>query len=211
MYAPLQNVPGQRTIRLLSILPQSASRSEDISCELRNVSLDDNPTFEALSYVWESPEPTFKIALGKQRRSVTSNLHDALTRIRQEEAPRTVWIDALCINQDDLDERSQQVALKKDIYKNASRVMVWLGEDDGAAAEALEIIDIGAAWCKIESQAESYETIDFDLIRPDGQNLNVLGPNFQYTAEVNRPWAFDLPDVLVGDAWQPVRWLFDRP
>ncbi len=56
------------------------------------------------------------------------NLGLALKRLRHPEQSRVLWIDAVCINQDDIQERSQQVAMMGDIYKQASRVLTWIGE-----------------------------------------------------------------------------------
>lgn len=60
---------------------------------------------------------------------VPRNVFFALQYLRHEGNTRTLWIDAICINQEDLDERSEQVVHMLQIYKNASRVIVWLGNE----------------------------------------------------------------------------------
>ncbi|KAF8859326.1 heterokaryon incompatibility, partial [Acephala macrosclerotiorum] len=85
--------------------------------------------YEALSYVWGESDPPCWILCNGQRKSVTPNLGAALRRLRYKEKWRLVWIDAICVNQEDLDERSQQVMLMRNIYSPARRVIVWLGED----------------------------------------------------------------------------------
>lgn len=67
--------------------------------------------------------------------SVTANLHEALTRLRHPYVDRILWVDAICINQDGMDERNHQVLLMAQIYATASRVLVWLGEDNGDGGE----------------------------------------------------------------------------
>jgi hypothetical protein len=61
---------------------------------------------------------------------VTKNLYLALLRLRHPETERTLWVDALCINQVDLDEKRHQIALMADIYTKASTVIMWLGEPE---------------------------------------------------------------------------------
>ena len=60
--------------------------------------------------------------------AVTENLHSALKRLQLPNQPRLIWADAICINQEDIDERGSQVRLMKDIYRRASSVVIWLGE-----------------------------------------------------------------------------------
>ena len=59
--------------------------------------------------------------------AITSNLYAALEKLQSDRHPRKVRIDALCVNQDDLQERTEQVSMMRDIYAHASRVIVWLG------------------------------------------------------------------------------------
>jgi hypothetical protein len=97
------------------------------------------PAFEALSYVWGPPEEVSGILIqsasdGSPTTSyvpmeVRRNLADALRYLRCQDKPRVMWIDAICINQSDLNERSEQVRRMVDIYKFARRVVVWLGTE----------------------------------------------------------------------------------
>jgi hypothetical protein len=61
---------------------------------------------------------------------MTKNLYSALLRLRHSETDRTLWVDALCINQSDLDEKGQQVSLMREIFKRAGKVTMWLGEPE---------------------------------------------------------------------------------
>jgi hypothetical protein len=86
--------------------------------------------FIALSYVWGVSEPRRHIELDGADFFVTPNLHEALVQLRQSQRVRQgfkVWIDAICIHQDDLAERNAQVARMRDIYQAAWQVVVWLG------------------------------------------------------------------------------------
>ncbi|KAM7211348.1 Heterokaryon incompatibility protein (HET) domain containing protein [Rhypophila decipiens] len=117
-----------RDIRILSLKP--GKRTDPIVCTLSTTSLDDNPRYEALSYVWGDPSICEKIILDNQERDVTVNLFAALRRLRYPKKERHLWVDALCINQADNDEKTHQVGLMTFIYPQAKQVLVWLGDYD---------------------------------------------------------------------------------
>ncbi|KAI9860802.1 MAG: hypothetical protein M1813_005725 [Trichoglossum hirsutum] len=88
------------------------------------------PKYEALSYVWgDQVPPAFILCHGKELQ-IAQNLEAALYRFRSEDEPRLLWIDRICINQDDIVERAQQVKIMGNIYRGASCVLVWLGKED---------------------------------------------------------------------------------
>ncbi|KAM0808961.1 putative Heterokaryon incompatibility protein 6, OR allele [Seiridium cardinale] len=93
---------------------------------------------EALSYTWGDPANRFDdvLFLDQAPLRISKNLSEALRRFRIPDRPRRLWVDAVCINQDDIPERNDQVARMHLIYRYASRVLIWLGEDssveDGA-------------------------------------------------------------------------------
>ncbi|KAL9075877.1 MAG: hypothetical protein Q9161_001270 [Pseudevernia consocians] len=113
-------------IRLVDLLPGNSQ--DEITCELQVVALSDKPRFEALSYVWGDPEVTLPIVVGSHSLHVTTNLHSALQHLRQPLEPRWFWIDAICINQADIAEKTHQVNLMKEIYRGAVQGLVWLGD-----------------------------------------------------------------------------------
>jgi hypothetical protein len=82
------------------------STDDAMSCDLHLASLDLSPTYETLSYVWGDQKITQPIALEGYEFEVTINLHEALRRLRATAKTRIIWIDALCINQKDDDERT---------------------------------------------------------------------------------------------------------
>jgi hypothetical protein len=122
-YRPLNK--DAREIRLLRLEP--GTFEDDLHISLEVVSLDHRPNYEALSYVWgtiRSPRP---ILVNGHPMKITENLDCALRYLRYREAfPRVLWIDALCINQKNLEERSHQVNLMSGIYAGASDVLIWL-------------------------------------------------------------------------------------
>lgn len=114
-----------REIRLLQLCPGTGS--DPIHISLSETTLHESPPFEALSYVWGDASVRKEIVCERQCFLVTVNLYHALLRLRQPANSRLLWIDAICINQNDLEERSQQVQFMRDIYSSASRVVVYLG------------------------------------------------------------------------------------
>lgn len=102
----------------------------EISCELFQASLcerDDSISYEALSYTWGQPDVRENLVVNGKPLSVTVNLFLALQQLRQPDEDRILWIDAVCINQKNLKERSHQVQQMGEIYKQADRVVFWLG------------------------------------------------------------------------------------
>ncbi|KAF2125010.1 HET-domain-containing protein, partial [Dothidotthia symphoricarpi CBS 119687] len=122
-------------IRLIEILP--GILEDSIELIIRTVDLGTQPQYEALSYVWKpqdgSIDPT-RIPKSVTIKSlngvaipISANLDVALRHLRNEHHARTLWIDAICINQEDSTERNQQVSLMGKIYSLAKQVLVWLG------------------------------------------------------------------------------------
>lgn len=128
---------GSREVRLVKVLPGSSS---PIRCEFTSVVLDQCPPYSALSYTWGSSDSSGKILLGQFETTVGSNLVTFLHRLSRNGNTSFFWIDALCINQADMLERSHQVGLMKDIYSNAHRVIIWLGEASSEGYTAMRVI-----------------------------------------------------------------------
>ncbi|KAL2203445.1 hypothetical protein CC79DRAFT_1279122, partial [Sarocladium strictum] len=123
-----QTLTAPNDIRLLDILPGRSG--EPLCISLRIVNLDTRPDYEALSYVWGDPTITRNLRCNGNDIHVTTNLHDALTQLRLTDRPRTLWADALCINQADLDEKAQQIRIMHLIYRECRCCVVWLGTTD---------------------------------------------------------------------------------
>ncbi|KUJ21848.1 ankyrin [Mollisia scopiformis] len=147
-YSPLS--PGAKNIRLLRLLPyrnESGERTK-LQCELLEYSLQDlgkrTHLYEALSYTWGGQEKPCSITINEKNLNVTTNLYAALLHLRYHSLERILWIDAICINQTDPEERGQQVQLMAMIYSKAHRVLVWLGETADDIEGALEDIQRAA-------------------------------------------------------------------
>ncbi|KAM0191681.1 hypothetical protein ACHAPA_008297 [Fusarium lateritium] len=124
IYQPLSS---SSSFRLLELQP-SKTRTEPLVGHLIESDITFQPDFEALSYVWGDIHPAEYININDQDISITPNLHLALIHLRLTDEVRTLWVDALCIDQLFHGERNQQVRIMGDIYKSARQVVVWLGE-----------------------------------------------------------------------------------
>ena len=101
-----------------------------IQCELFDAWLhdtDDIIEYEALSYTWGGTDKPYEIEINGRRMPVTKNLSLALRHLRYPGRDRILWIDAICINQNNNEERGHQVQQMASIYKKAEQVIVWLG------------------------------------------------------------------------------------
>ncbi|KAH0490042.1 hypothetical protein TgHK011_001527 [Trichoderma gracile] len=143
-YSPLQ---GHGHIRLLRLLPDwnedAPLRSQLF--EYPMAELEDGPhMYEALSYVWGSPERPYTLQIDEQSMPITANLHEVLLRLRNKMIERIIWIDAVCIDQTNMEERGEQIQHMAEIYSKASRVLVWLGEAADGSNRALKQIRMSA-------------------------------------------------------------------
>ncbi|KAH6648209.1 heterokaryon incompatibility protein-domain-containing protein, partial [Truncatella angustata] len=112
--------------RLLTIEP-AESQDEPIICRLDNIEFCEKPKYEALSYMWGNEYNQSSIMVNGCNVLVRQNLLDALRYLRSQARKLPIWIDALCINQEDIMERNRQLRIMHHIYFRASTVVIWLG------------------------------------------------------------------------------------
>ncbi|KAH8883688.1 HET-domain-containing protein, partial [Thozetella sp. PMI_491] len=116
-------------IRLLDLLPGQGR----VRCRLRKMALETaRGQYEPLSYCWGDQKQQVTMIVDDGRAlSIGLSLDAALRRLRFEQnRVRTLWVDAVCINQNDLPEKNIQVQLMTRIYQNGCRTLIWLGEHD---------------------------------------------------------------------------------
>ena len=101
--------------------------------------LHEPPEYEALSYVWGTARSPNEALVNGTAMTICANLDCALRHIRYEDRHCTVWIDALCIDQANLNERSSQVQMMNRVYSEAHTVVIWLGPAEDGDAEAMPI------------------------------------------------------------------------
>jgi hypothetical protein len=131
--------------RVVTIHP--GENAQEIHCTISHTSFrvdsqEFNIEYEALSYTWGSNVKSHAIIFNERILPVTENLLAALRRFRLHDKPRTLWVDAICINQDDIPERNRQVQSMARIYQGSKRVLVWLGEEDETTPDALSCINL---------------------------------------------------------------------
>lgn len=151
IYEPLES--GH--LRLLTLTPRKKHAHHSLSQGIRAFVIQEEEAIEtsfqcriehvpvgrkeyyALSYTWGKPKKKFWIHVENEQSDslgwigLTSNLNDALLDLSQAEEvhPKTFWIDQICINQEDFDERSEQVRLMHNVYSNAYQVITYLGRE----------------------------------------------------------------------------------
>lgn len=153
-------LPAGGWTRILELHPGAGT----LTSNLKHAKTEDATlAYEALSYVWGSDalQNQVDIECDGQVLSIGSNLASALMHVRSESVTRQLWVDAICIDQGNKDERSQLVQQMDRIYANAKRVLVWLGEDPaGEADECLSLIqDTNAILMDMLSRYEKVEDI----------------------------------------------------
>lgn len=158
-YTPL---PLDKSIRLLRL--DHDADHEPITCYLQTIDhYDAAPIYHCLSYCWGSETETAAITCDGHRLAITQNLHAALRQIRRRSKEACcrlasdrknngsqpsssshhdilLWVDALCIDQENIEERNQQVAIMHKIFQNAGRVNVWLGAGTDSTFKAEYLI-----------------------------------------------------------------------
>ena len=207
-YRPLDI--SRNEFRVLA-LANSAKDEDPISCDLIHLSLDDDPMkppagktsaewmkvrrvhtqFGALSYTWGGLNLEGSISIAGHAFKITRNLETALRQMRKTRRPvgRAAsmpipsywWIDAICINQQDDAERSQQVSCMTRIYKKASAVHIWLGEERDDSTVALDILHkLGVIVRRAPGEAE----YQYPVVSEEQKELHRKA----LLALFNRPW-----------------------
>lgn len=113
-------------IRILVLSP--GQEDDPLRATLETVSVQDDPKYKAISYCWGDPVFPHVLQLPQGQLYITESLYGALKRFRSETVPMRLWADAVCIDQNTLQEKNHQVAIMDQIYEKAEIVLVWLGE-----------------------------------------------------------------------------------
>ena len=171
-----------RQIRLLEIV----STEPLITCRLEVADLKDDLEYSALSYVWGDPNVTKTIIVNERQIPVTSNLECALQyapqHLERANATPRLWVDAVCIDQDNVNEKNHQVPLMRDIYSQAKVVLCWMSPRRDDVVEALDVIDIIAEEREVRKADEEHSELELaasSLVRRQMEcfetNANSLG------------------------------------
>ncbi|TRX92057.1 hypothetical protein FHL15_007154 [Xylaria flabelliformis] len=179
-----------RLVRLLR-----GTMSEDVECELIYTTLDYNVIpYEAVSYTWGTSSKECRIKVQGLDFMVTSNLWNLLRDLRQSEADRYLWIDAISINQDDNLERGHQVRQMRQIYSGAERVLCYVGQ----TSESIDIFmkslvtfqknTLGYRWAPNDSRWQlTWERAQFELQLRYGNDVAAIQKQGLHLL-LERPW-----------------------
>ena len=199
-YKQLQDHESFRILRLLPCNTQHSDQGEPASddmleVELKEVNFSETPDYECLSYTWGSLSLTSTVLVDGKTLPTTRSLETALHMLRKRGVLDTpwIWIDAICINQSDLDERAGQVRLMRAIYSYARRVCAYLGE---AANESNHVpLLIEQIILAVEKWQETNHSPDGTPARISEEEYSIYGiPSYHDAAWItlkhffSRPW-----------------------
>ncbi|CVL08530.1 related to het-6-heterokaryon incompatibility protein [Fusarium proliferatum] len=152
-------------LRLLRVEPGD---TDVIRVELRTIKSRTSQRFWALSYVWGARENPATILLNDEPFSITRNLYNALYQYRRhgfqgyDTEKAMLWVDAICINQNDQVEKSIQVPRMSEIYGQCERVLAWLGPVDSD-----EESNVGRLAEKLKDFQSTADSMSQDLTEDD--------------------------------------------
>lgn len=130
----------QNHFRLLTLLP--GTREDRIKIRVESYDISSPPSFTALSYCWGSGSKDSSCDCEpSQLVFITKNLDQALRHCRSEKTEAHVWIDQICIDQDNDDDKTQQVRLMRAIYSSAANVIIWLGDANEKTKLVYDLIE----------------------------------------------------------------------
>jgi hypothetical protein len=144
-----ESLIGPQEIRLIKLRRGLGGM---IICEFEHVSLEDAPVYDAISYTWDNPSLSHGVLIDGHWLPLSAKVYDILQDRASFWRTKTLWIDFICINQADLQEKSSQVRLMTDIFRRAVRVVAWLGNspETRMALQLLEQLHANLSWGQLE-------------------------------------------------------------
>ena len=135
---------GHEEIRILELLP-AASLDDPVRTRISKARILSQPSFSALSYAWGDGRHTTQIALGVYSLTITVSLDAALRALREVDESVFLWIDQVCINQSDAEEKTRQIPLMDKIYSFSDQTIGWLGRETTDSDRAMDYLqDVGS-------------------------------------------------------------------
>ncbi|KAI8961900.1 HET-domain-containing protein [Daldinia sp. FL1419] len=183
-YVPFGTEPECNQFRILTLLPGSGE--QPLECILEHGDIGKSPPYEAISYVWGNPHDRVDITCNGKPLAITVGLHTVLHHFRSPFERKSLWADAICINQNDSNERGRQVSRMKDIYSKANRVLIWLGKEKDHSDKGIEVAsEIACACRQYTSHGRSLRDLSFD-----DERVDQLFGKFRDKSEFSRLSAF---------------------
>jgi hypothetical protein len=185
--------PSKKEIRLL--LLKAGKSEQPVRCEVRYTSFlgpDHMLPYETISYVWGDASVRGSVYIEGCELDVPLSSESVLRRLRPGDRDRLVWLDAICVHQENVDERNHQVAMMADIYFSAVRNLVWLGAEDP----------------KPESSVAAIKQVVEDSRR----NTNDFGHFLETIFDVRRDsWLYATEGFAIDLDFEAVKRFFARP
>ncbi|KXX78121.1 Heterokaryon incompatibility protein 6, OR allele [Madurella mycetomatis] len=134
-YKPLK---GFRDVRLFELFPENEGNS--LRGAIKEMPLDSCGRYRALSYRWGSELKPYHIETEQGLLPVTASLYAALKRLESPSQSVMLWVDAICIDQQNKKEKVVQLRLMREIYEKATRVCAWIGDESGNSHQAIKTL-----------------------------------------------------------------------
>lgn len=216
-YGPIPDVPP--SFRLFTIFPGGGNEVVQGTLDIHRIVRGSSEPgsildWDALSYCWAAPNRSETIIVNSQRLKITKNLHSALLHLRDTRECITLWIDQICINQDDMEERNRQVRQMGRIYREARKVIAWLGHGPGPEDAVFQCLskvdDAGDEGVGIESMLYTgftgpYLSCVGSLLRNtfDPRAPNSRGSSYRIVS----PKAYAIMEAVMKNTWFRRVWL----
>ncbi|CAM1503269.1 Fc.00g080450.m01.CDS01 [Cosmosporella sp. VM-42] len=218
-YSPL---PMPDSIRLVHLY----KKGDQISGILEYVQLSALPVYTAVSYVWGYQTGTKPFLIDDHEVQITTNLADFIETTLESSTSLFYWIDAICINQSDDEEKSAQVQIMPRIYESASNVLIWLGKEDDTSQHCIDFM----AKCHVEAckrdggltpvclssgLLEMLQSRPKDTHIQDQESWECLGRFFRNRQWWGRIWTIQeyihpvSKQFMCGGTEFPTRWILD--
>lgn len=189
-YEPLPTNNERDFIRIIELQP--GSLFDLICCHIKSVRLSQRPKYEALSYCWGEPTTSKTVICNGKHLPITTNLYKALHQLRYDSGIRTLWVDAICINQRNVDERNQHVGIMLQVYQAAGQVVIWLGPEANNSQLGMALVPKLVAANKKREETDDARTIH-ELRNVGIRQIYGLPPSFDNAWRalftiLRRPW-----------------------
>ena len=206
--SPYERAVDKDSFRILLLEPDK--NNQPICCTLTPYNFFNNVTYEAISYAWGGELFKTTIRCNSTNLHITHDLELCLKALRSENEARSLWIDQICINQDDLEEKSAQVSVMGPIYRSAARVLVWLGPASPYSGQALSFV---VELCEAFLAYYRYHGDEVHPFRSPNESIKIEPTDFELPAQsdprwmaltelLNRPWFsryWIIQEVMVND------------
>lgn len=185
-----QSLQNRTDFRVIILSP--GDENEPVKCRMQvcahNDRGEDKVPYEALSYVWGDPTDITPIECDSALLDVPRTLYTALRHLRWLDHPRTLWADAICINQQDAEEKSVQVQAMGKIYSKAVQVLMWQGEISEDTQDSMTSLAQLCALAIAEPDSEEWQEFQFQALCAN--NVGFTSQTANYLSQDRNPnWA----------------------